>query len=56
MKLPKSWEETCQKQAEAVKRMQQHPLSLEEFIAQSEEVMTSDQPLKSSQRETEKED
>ena len=56
MKLPKSWEEACQKQAEEVKRMQQHPLSPEEFKAQCDRVMSYQDPSLSSQQETEKED
>ncbi|MBO4589573.1 MAG: hypothetical protein J5698_01190 [Bacteroidaceae bacterium] len=56
MELPKSWEEACQKRAEAVKRMQQHPLSWEEAKAQCDRVMAPYQPLKNSQEEHKKED
>jgi hypothetical protein len=49
MKLPKTWEEACQKQAEEVKRMQQHPLSLEEVKAQCKRVMARSPQSKNSQ-------
>ena len=54
MKLPKSWEEACRKQAEEVKRMLQHPLSPEEFKAQCDRVMAPYQPSTNSQDEQKK--
>jgi hypothetical protein len=52
MKLPKSWEEACQKRIEAVKRMQQHPLSWEEANAQCQSVAEC-RSLRNSQKKSE---
>jgi tRNA 2-selenouridine synthase SelU len=52
MKLPKSWEEACQKRIEAVKRMQQHPVSWEEAKAQCQSVAEC-RSLRNSQKKSE---